>query len=130
MAEGGVPFRRLKQEPGIRAALPYARHVTEDVITLDSGTTNREIARRLLETAMEATVITNSQAVIATLAAAPGITLYASGGLFHPAKSAFIDRSFVVLLKRFSKCCSSKASSSGDRLPRLPRWYLLSSAPR
>jgi type IV secretion system protein VirB4 len=37
MAEGGVPFRRLKQEPGVRAALPYARHVTEDVIALDSG---------------------------------------------------------------------------------------------
>lgn len=37
MAEGGVPFRRLKQEPGVRAALPYARHVTEDIVALDSG---------------------------------------------------------------------------------------------
>lgn len=69
-----------------------------DIVTLDSGTTNREIARCLLEAARPATVITNSLAVITTLAAAPGITLYASGGMFHPAKSAFIDEAAAACI--------------------------------
>lgn len=37
MADGGPSLRRLKREPEGRAALPYARHVTDEVIALDSG---------------------------------------------------------------------------------------------
>ncbi|MFW2346452.1 MAG: transporter, partial [Brevundimonas mediterranea] len=33
----GVSMRRLKQEPEARAALPYARHVTDEIVALDSG---------------------------------------------------------------------------------------------
>lgn len=37
MADGATSPRRLKREPDVRAALPYARHVTDQIVALDSG---------------------------------------------------------------------------------------------
>jgi len=36
MAEGAT-LRRMRREPEVRAVLPYARHVTDEVVSLDSG---------------------------------------------------------------------------------------------
>src|SRR5690606_15862627 len=37
MADDATSPRRLKREPDVRAALPYARHVTDEIVALDSG---------------------------------------------------------------------------------------------
>ncbi|GAD60558.1 hypothetical protein MBEBAB_2808 [Brevundimonas abyssalis TAR-001] len=37
MADGAHSPARLKREPEVRRALPYARHLSPDIIALDSG---------------------------------------------------------------------------------------------
>jgi DeoR/GlpR family transcriptional regulator of sugar metabolism len=62
-------------------------------VMLDSGTTNVEIAKVILESSKELTVITTSLAIADVLSKTDSINLFLAGGRLHQIKDAFIDHS-------------------------------------
>jgi len=60
-------------------------------LMLDSGTTNLEIAKVVLETSKELTIITTSLAIADVLSKTSSINLFLAGGRLHQVKDAFID---------------------------------------
>lgn len=61
-------------------------------ITLDSGTTNVEIAQRIIQSALELTVITNSLPAAAVLSKTSGVKLFLAGGEYNNQQGSFTDQ--------------------------------------
>lgn len=76
-----------------------ASFVTKNILTsgqtivLDAGTTNIEIAQRILESSLELTVLTNSLAAASILSKSEKIKLYLAGGSYDSLTSSFTDES-------------------------------------
>ena len=68
-----------------QAAKKAVRHIkNSDIVTMNSGTTNRIIAEELLKTDLEFTVVTNNLAVVTVLLQCPSIHVIVTGGFLDP----------------------------------------------
>lgn len=60
-------------------------------IVLDAGTTNVEIAKKIVESSLKLTVLTNSFAAASILSESENIKLYVAGGYYDNLNSSFCD---------------------------------------
>lgn len=76
--------------------------VNNSTITLDSGTTMVAIAKKILASSLELTVITSSFAVAEVLSRTANIDLYLAGGRLNHIKEAFIDQNSIDFISTMS----------------------------
>ncbi len=76
--------------------------VEKDIITINGGTTNLEIAKLLKNKFSNLTVITNSLSVANILAEDNNIKLLLIGGLFNPKENSFYGNFSYDIIKKFN----------------------------